>query len=122
MSSLAHDDPALRESRHWERLLARGRCPSCAELVTAATFLRERPCPRCGASLDDGRRRGDPLVDVLTRWGRRQLVAVCILVALAHLLLGWIPLLEALTLVLAAVWLRWGITRPATRAMSPCRC
>ena len=120
MTIPAQSEPAARERRHRQRLLELGRCPACAEVVSAATFFRGGPCPRCGSTIDLAH-RDEPLVDVLTRRGRRQLVVVCALVACAHLLLGWIPLLEALTLVLAAMWLRWGITIPAARAMSPAR-
>lgn len=121
MGERAIQDPAQRARHQATALLARGRCPHCAELVAAAQFFRADDCPRCEGTLGSFGHTADSVVEVLTTRGRRQLAGVCAIIAVAHLTLGWVPLLEALTLVAAALWLRWGIILPATRAMSPAR-
>lgn len=121
MSGASSQDPTQRLRDHGIALLVRGRCPACAELVPVSRLFRDEPCPHCGGRLEAHRDASDRVVDVLTTRGRRRLIGVCAAVAVAHLVLGWIPLLETLTLLLAALWLRFGITMPAVRAMSPPR-
>lgn len=109
-----------RRGRHRERLTALGRCPSCAELVGPAVLFRGADCPRCGAP-PDPHEAGERVADVLTRRGRRHLLVVCALIFVSNFLLGWIPLLEVVTLTAAALWLRLGVIVPSTRVMAPRR-
>ncbi|WP_146157758.1 hypothetical protein [Enhygromyxa salina] len=53
--------------------------------------------------------------------GRRQLIGIAVAVGLAHLLLGWVPLIGALVLLVAAAWIRVGILQPTTAMLSPRR-
>lgn len=53
--------------------------------------------------------------------GRRRLLGVAVAVALAHLFLGWVPLIGALVLVIAAAWIRVGILQPTSAMLSPRR-
>jgi hypothetical protein len=105
---------------HARALLLRGRCPACAELLDARSLFADGQCRRCDSSIDP-QRLGVHLAVELEARGRRRLWAVVIAVGLAHLLLGWMPLVGALALVLAAAWIRVGILQPSTAVLSPPR-
>ena len=53
--------------------------------------------------------------------GRQRLLGIVVAVGLAHLLLGWMPLVGAMVLVLAAAWIRVGILAPTSAMLSPRR-
>lgn len=85
----------------------------CAEVVGAKTLFRGAPCQHCGSTFSY-----EGLATELEKVGTRRLWLVCGLVAAAHLIVGWVPLLDTIVLLLAAVWLRFGIISPATALMS----
>jgi hypothetical protein len=53
--------------------------------------------------------------------GRRRLLGLAVAVGLAQLLLGWLPLVGALALVLAAAGIRVAILAPTSALLSPRR-
>ncbi|KIG19244.1 hypothetical protein DB30_03800 [Enhygromyxa salina] len=69
----------------------------------------------------DPRLAGVSLADEVRGRGRRQLIGIAIAVGAAHLLLGWVPLIGALVLLIAAAWIRAGILQPTTAMLSPRR-
>lgn len=64
---------------------------------------------------------GVSLVGDVRERGRRQLLGIALAVGAAHLLLGWMPLIGALVLVVAAAWIRVGILQPTSAMLSPRR-
>lgn len=105
---------------HARALLLRGCCPSCAEPLAARSLFNAAPCGRCEAAVEPDL-GGARLAEALRDRGRRRLLAIVLAVALAHLLLGWIPLVGAVALVLAAAWIRLGILQPVSAMLSPRR-
>lgn len=85
----------------------------CAEIVGPKTLFRGAPCGHCGATFEYA-----GVAEARERAGMRRLWLVCGLVAAAHLIVGWLPLLDTIVLLLAAIWLRFGIISPATSLMS----
>lgn len=85
----------------------------CAEVVGPKTLFRGAPCGHCGSTFNYG-----GLAEAREKVGMRRLWLVCGLVAGAHLIVGWVPLLDTIVLLAAAIWLRFGIIAPATALMS----
>lgn len=65
--------------------------------------------------------QGSQLTDSVEARGRRHLLFIALAVGLAHLFLGWLPLVGALVLMLAAAWIRVGILQPTSALLSPRR-
>ena len=105
---------------HSRALLLDARCPACAEPLTPRSLFGSAPCSNCDEHVDASLGGRDLAAAAQSR-GRRQLLGVAITVAVAHLLLGWVPLTSALILLLAAVWIRVGILQPASAMLSPRR-
>jgi len=105
---------------HALALLRAGRCPACAERLSARSLFRAAPCPRCETSVDPAC-GGAALAQTIQNRGRRHLLGVAVGVGVAHLLLGWMPLVGALVLLAATAWIRVGILQPASRLLSPKR-
>ena len=105
---------------HSRALLLDARCPACAELLAPRSLFGSAPCSTCDAIVDASL-GGRELAAAAQSRGRRQLIGVAVAVAIAHLLLGWVPLTSALILLLAAVWIRVGILQPASAMLSPRR-
>jgi len=78
------------------------------------------PCARCDAGID-ARLVGVQLASDIESRGRQRLLGIVVAVGLAHLLLGWMPLVGAMVLVLAAAWIRVGILAPTSAMLSPRR-
>jgi hypothetical protein len=112
------------EQLHARALLLRGRCPACAEPLGPRSLFGGQPCGHCSGAIAQGHgegRSGAGLAAALEARGRRHLIGVAIAVALAQLLLGWLPLVGALALIGAAVWIRIGILQPTSALLSPRR-
>ncbi|MFO7566485.1 MAG: hypothetical protein R6X02_27835 [Enhygromyxa sp.] len=105
---------------HARALVLGGRCPACAEPLGPRSLFGSAPCGRCDSQLDPGL-VGVSLTQSVEARGRRQLWGIALAVGLAQLLLGWMPLASALTLVLAAAWIRVGILQPTSAMLSPRR-
>ena len=106
---------------HRRALVLARRCPACAEHAPPAVLFRGRPCKHCGTALGQLGLYGQDLVAAIessSRWG---FIVVAVLVGVVHLVLGWVPLLDAAVLILATVWIRFAVLHPATEAMSPRR-
>jgi hypothetical protein len=120
-------DTQAPEQLHARALLLRGRCPACAEPLGPRSLFGEQPCGRCAGVIAQGRAGpggpggGAGLADALAARGRRHLIGIVIAVAVAQLLLGWLPLVGALALIGAAVWIRVGILQPTSALLSPRR-
>lgn len=81
-----------------ERLLSRGRCGRCAEVVSPVAIVRGEECPHCGERLGRAARRVVKSIEVEQRKWR---VVGYGLIGLASFLTGWIPLLQVVVQVLA---------------------
>lgn len=104
---------------HHTALLQDGRCPECAESLTARALFGRGPCKRCGA---------DPAAygttDAAARFegrARHTTWIVALVAGLAELLVGWIPLADVVVALGIALWIRQAILRPAVAMMSPGR-
>ena len=106
---------------HHRALASRGRCPACAERLPAPSLFRGEPCPACGAQLAQFRLYGHDVARELERRGQWGLIALIVIVAVVHLILGWVPLLDALVIAGAAIWIRIGLLNPVTHTLSPRR-
>lgn len=114
-------DVQAPEQLHARALLLRGRCPACAEPLGPRSLFGGQPCGRCTSGPIAQGLGGAGLAAALEARGRRHLIGVVIAVALAQLLLGWLPLVGALALIGAAVWIRIGILQPTSALLSPRR-
>lgn len=104
---------------HHGALLRDGRCPACAEPLSARALFGRAPCGRCGVDTtafgaSDAAKRFEQRAD-RTTWG------VAVAAAMAELLVGWIPLADVVVAVGIAAWIRFAILRPAASMMSPAR-
>lgn len=105
---------------HARALLLAARCSACAEPLSARSLFGAVPCSWCGAQIDP-RLAGARLANDLRDRGRRHLLGIAVAVGAAHLLLGWMPLIGALVLLVAAAWIRVGILQPTSAMLSPRR-
>jgi len=105
---------------HARALVRAGRCPACAEPLATRSLFGAAPCGRCDAGIDPGL-VGVQLASHIESRGRQRLVGIAVAVGAAHLLLGWMPLVGALALILAAAWIRVGILAPTSAMLSPRR-
>ena len=105
---------------HARALVLRGRCPACAEPLEPRSLFGSAPCARCDASVDASV-GGGALAAAIEARGRRRLLGLALSVGLAQLLLGWLPLVGALALVLAAAGIRVLILQPTSALLSPRR-
>jgi len=104
---------------HHAALLREGRCPACAEELSARALFGRAPCGACGADT-----RAFGLSDAPQRFDQRAQRTVWVsagLAALAQVLVGWIPLADVLVAMGVAAWLRFAILSPAAAMMSPGR-
>ncbi len=106
---------------HHRALASRGRCPACAERLPAPALFRGEPCPSCEARLAQFNLFGRDVAQDLESQGQWGLIALIAVVAAVHLFLGWVPLLDAVVIAGAAVWIRLGLLNPVTRTLSPRR-
>ncbi len=113
-------DPA-RLAAHRRALAIRGRCPACAEPLPARSLYGPEPCPSCTARLVQFRLFGADVAHALERQGNWGLIVLIAVVAAVHLFLGWIPLLDAVVIAGAAIWIRIGLLNPVTRTLDPRR-
>ncbi|PRQ02315.1 hypothetical protein ENSA5_24060 [Enhygromyxa salina] len=105
---------------HARALLVNGRCPACAEPLGPRSLFGSAPCARCELAVDPTL-GGPSLVAKVRERGHRQLFGIALAVGVAHLLLGWMPLIGALVLIVAAAWIRVGILQPTSAMLSPRR-
>lgn len=112
--------PDPRAHAHARALLLGGRCPSCAEPLPAKSLFRSAPCPRCEAAVDP-RMGGAALAEAVETRGRTHVFVIAAVVGVAHLLLGWLPLVGAFALLAAAAWIRVGVLQPASELLEPKR-
>jgi hypothetical protein len=103
-------------AEHQLLLALDGRCGRCAERVPGGT-LWETACPRCGEPPTSNADRILYLSRFEHRMERRMwppLVAV----ALATLLVGWLPLASTIVLITAMFWVRAALVVPGLRLLS----
>lgn len=104
---------------HHTALLGDGRCPECAESLTARALFGRGVCTRCGAEP-----RAYGTSDAAARFEgrvRRTTWVVAVVAGVAQLLIGWIPLADVVIALGIALWIRLAILRPAVAMMSPGR-
>ncbi len=106
---------------HELALLLGGRCRRCAERIPGGTALRGRPCPRCGEQTLPGPVDREVLHRLSSERATVRLGVAVAVVALGALAASWFPLLTSVLLVVALVWLRVTLVRPALQLLTPQR-
>lgn len=104
---------------HHAALLREGRCPACAEPLSARALFGRGPCGACG--VDPSAYGTSDAAAQFERRAQRTVWGVAGLAALAQVLVGWIPLADVLVALAVATWLRFAILNPAASMMSPGR-
>lgn len=104
---------------HHAALLRDGRCPACAEPLSARALFGRGPCGTCGA--DPSAYGTTDAAAQFEQRAQRTVWVVAGLAAFAQLLVGWIPLADVLVALGVAAWLRFAILNPAAAMMSPGR-
>lgn len=104
---------------HHAALLREGRCPACAETLSARALFGRGPCGACGA--DPNAYGTSDAAAQFERRAQRTVWGVAGLAALAQVLVGWIPFADVLVALGVATWLRFAILNPAASMMSPGR-
>lgn len=102
---------------HGLALALGGRCPLCAELADDVGVLARRPCSTCGgifATVELAERVAD---EVAAR-SRERLLLHLVVLALAGLVLGFVPLLGAATLAVGFVVFHLRVVVPALALLS----
>ena len=108
-------------SVHRAGLVATGRCPACAERLSARALFGSAPCSHCGAQVREFGVDGTHAADRFERRANRTVIGVAIAAAVAQFIVGWVPLADVLVAVAIAAWLRLAIVGPGTAMMSPAR-
>lgn len=106
---------------HTRELLLDGRCPACAESLPPVVLFRGHNCPHCAESPANFKLDGSMVVAEVEGRSKKSVFIVAGIVAVAHLILGWMPLTGAVSLVVAAIWIRVGLINPATKVLNPTR-
>ena len=104
----------LQLHSHRRRLIARGRCPGCAEILVGASLYGGAPCSYCETPTE---LFGITSKDAATAFQKKawiQLGLLFLFVGVTYFILGWIPFLGGLALLAAAIWIKMGILYPIT--------
>lgn len=117
----ARRDRTDRLERHRTALLARRRCPACAEHRPARELLAGEPCPHCAAPNLASTMAADRRIELALAPARRRRLIGYLLVGGAAAIAGIVPLLATVTTVMAMIILRRTILRGATDWLSPKR-
>ena len=104
----------LQLHTHRRRLIARGRCPGCAELLVGAALYGGAPCSYCDTPTDIFGITSKDAARAFHKKAWIQLALLFLLVGITYFILGWIPFLGGLALLGAAVWIKMGILYPIT--------
>ncbi|MEO0603058.1 MAG: hypothetical protein AAF211_16585, partial [Myxococcota bacterium] len=90
---------------HQRRLVERRRCPHCAELQPAVTWLQGGTCRRCGASqtLLASEDHARTLLASLARDARVTRVFAYGGVFVGNVVVGWVPMLSSVVTALGMV-------------------
>ncbi|MCR9166094.1 MAG: hypothetical protein ACE37F_17355 [Nannocystaceae bacterium] len=104
---------------HHAALLRDGRCPACAEALSARALFGRGACGACG--VDPSAYGTTEAATQFEQRAQRTVWGVAGLAALAQVLVGWIPLADVLVALGVATWLRFAILNPAASMMSPGR-
>lgn len=103
---------------HRRALIARARCPGCAEILRGKSLYGGAPCSYCNTPTDLFGVSGTLAAHSFRKKAWIQLSILAVLVAASYLILGWIPLLGAVALLAAGFWIKIGILYPITRTFS----
>jgi len=106
---------------HRRALVARRRCPACAEILAARSLFRDAPCGRCNAQISTFALSADDAMRPLSRKIWTRVAGVALLVAVGYLFLGWVPMLGTILLIAAAAWIKLGLIYPVSDGFSPAR-
>ncbi|NMO17210.1 hypothetical protein HPC49_13165 [Pyxidicoccus fallax] len=106
---------------HELALLLNGRCRACAERIPGGTALRGLPCPRCGEATLPSPTDREVLHQLATERASVRLWLAVAAVAVAGFAASWFPLLTSVLLIVALVWIRVTIVRPALQFLTPRR-
>jgi ribosomal protein L37AE/L43A len=109
-----------RLERHRLGLIARHRCPDCAEHRTTRELIAGGACPHCGkgagVAMDLERR-----LELALGKARTHRLVAYLAVGAAAVVAGWLPLLATLTTLIAMLVMRRSLLRGATAWLSPRR-
>ena len=103
---------------HRRALISRARCPGCAEVLTGRSLYAGEPCTYCDTPTDFFGVSGTLAANTFRKKAWIQLCILALLVAFSYFILGWIPLLGAVSLLAAGFWIKIGILYPITRTFS----
>lgn len=102
---------------HGLALALGGRCPLCAELADDVGVLAQRPCSTCGGTFATPELAERLAAEVAARSRERLYVHLGVL-AVAGLVLGFVPLLGAATLAIGFVFFQLRVVTPALALLS----
>ncbi|MCC6647502.1 MAG: hypothetical protein IT374_18260 [Polyangiaceae bacterium] len=108
-------EPPLVE--HGLALALGGRCPLCAELAADVGVLALRPCSTCGGTFATPE-LAERLVDEVASRSRERLLWHLGVLALAGLLLGFVPLLGAAAIGIGLMVFQLRVVTPALSLLS----
>jgi hypothetical protein len=111
----------LQLHAHRRALIARARCPGCAEVLVGSSLYGGEPCSFCHTPTDLFGVSGIETAAAFKKKSWRHLIFLCGLVTLSYITLGWLPLLGGVALLVAGLWIKLGILYPITATFTPRR-
>ena len=108
---------AVPSIEHGLALALGGRCPLCAELADDVGVLARRPCSTCGGTFATTELAAR-IADEYTARSRERLYIHLVVLALAGLVLGFVPLLGAATLAVGFLFFQLRVVTPALALLS----
>ena len=102
---------------HGFALALGGRCPLCAELSPDSGVLSRTPCARCDGVFADEALASGILDEYAARSAERLWLHLLVL-AIAGLVLGFVPLLGAACLAIGFIVFQWRVVTPALALLS----
>jgi hypothetical protein len=78
-------------------------------------------CSACGEVLGLGAEGKQRLIEGLDRRSAVRVGGIALAVGLAHLVIGWFPILGSIVLALTTAWIRFQIVEPISRLLKPSR-
>jgi hypothetical protein len=104
----------LQLSAHRRLLVSRARCPGCAEVLKGQALYGGSSCEYCGTSTVLFGISGEDTAKAFRRKSRIHLSLITLMVGIAYMILGWVPLLGSVALLVAGIWIKVGILYPVT--------
>jgi len=114
--SLALDPDRL--ARHELALLVGGRCRACAELLPRGAVLRGEGCPLCHEPTAITEHDRATVVDYVTHRANVRIGLLATVIGLAHIVIGWTPVVSSAVVAASTAYVRLQIVSPAVKIMS----